>query len=167
MSFRFRPPVRSSGDGFVVDIGADEAALVRRLVDELRALLTEPEPGAEADNLLVSLFPVAHPDDAEMEAEYQRLMREELVASKLGAFDIVDDALGDGEPTAIDEGELIAVMQSVNSIRLVLGTMLGVTDDPEAADEVAAALVDSPEYALYGYLSWLLDWCVKALSRTL
>lgn len=167
MSLRFRPPVRASGDGFVVDIGADEAALVRRLVGELRALLTEGESAAGADALLVSLFPVAHPDDDEMEAEYQRLMREELVASKLGAFDVVDDVLGDGEASVLDESELTAVMQSINSIRLVLGTMLGVTDDPDATDEVASALVDSPEYALYSYLSWLLDWCVKALSRTL
>ncbi len=167
MSLRFRPPVRASGDGFVVDIGADESALVRRLVGELRAMLTDPDPGAEANELLASLFPVAHPDDEEMEAEYQRLMREELVASKLSAFEIVGDALADGETTVIDEGQLLAVTQSINSIRLVLGTMLGVTDDPDADDEVTAALVDSPEYALYSYLSWLLDWCVKALSHTL
>ena len=32
---------------------------------------------------VVRLFPVAHPDDEEREAEYQRLMRDELVQSKL------------------------------------------------------------------------------------
>ncbi len=40
---RFRPPVRPKGDRFVVDLGADESALVRRLIGELRALLTDPE----------------------------------------------------------------------------------------------------------------------------
>jgi hypothetical protein len=54
-------------------------------------------------------------------------------------------------------------MQSINSIRLVLGVMLEVTDDPDV-DEVAEGYEDSPEYALYGYLSWLLEWCVRALS---
>ena len=63
----------------------------------------------------------------------------------------------------LDEGELVAFMQSINSVRLVLGTMLAVSDDP-ADDEVAAGLEDSPEYALYGYLSWLLEHCVRALS---
>jgi hypothetical protein len=158
---RFRPPVRAKGDGFVVDLGADESALVRRLIGELRALLTDPDPDDGARSLLARLFPVAHPDDDEMEAEYQRLMRDELVESKLSAFDIVDDALsGDGR---VDDSELLAVMQSINSIRLVLGTMLGVTDDPDA-DEVTPGLEDSAEYHLYSYMSWLLEWCVRALT---
>ena len=34
------------------------------------------------------------------------------------------------------------------------------------AGEVAEGFEDSPEYALYGYLSWLLEWCVRALTGT-
>lgn len=155
---RFRAPVRASGDGFVVDLGDEEALLVRRLVDELRQLLTDPEPGEETLALLHRLFPVAHPDDPEAEAEYQRLMREELVESKLAAFEAVDVALsGDGR---LDEAGLVAFMQSVNSLRLALGSMLGVTDDPDV--EVDPAQQDSAEYHLYGYLSWLLEWSVRA-----
>ena len=81
-----------------------------------------------------------------MEAEYQRLMRDELVQSKLASFDIVDEALTWRRDATIDEGRLLAFMQSINSIRLVLGTMLGVTDDPDV-DEVKPGLEDSPEYA--------------------
>lgn len=158
---RFRPPVRRKGDGFVVDIGKDETALVRRLVGELRSMLTDPEPNDEALELIARLFPVAYPDDERMEAEYQRLMRDELVQSKLATFDVVDDVLA--ERAVIDEGRLVAVMQSINSIRLVLGVMLDVSDDPDA-DEVAEGYEDSPEYALYGYLSWLLEWSVRALT---
>jgi hypothetical protein len=58
---------------------------------------------------------------------------------------------------------MLAFMQSINSIRLVLGSMLEVSDDPDA-DEVANGLEDSPEYALYGYLSWLLEYSVQALG---
>lgn len=158
---RFRGPVHRKGDRYVIDIGADETALISRLVGELRALLIDADPGPEARQLLLRLFPVAYPEDPEMEAEYQRLMRDELVQSKLASFDIVDEALHDGEP--LDEGRMVAVMQSVNSIRLVLGNMLDVTDDP-AIDEVDDEQEDSPEYALYSYLSWLLEWCVRALS---
>jgi hypothetical protein len=157
----FRGPVRRKAGGYVIRLGDGEAALVRRLTGELRALLTDDDPGDEARALIVRLFPVAYPDDDEMEAEYQRLMRDELVQSKLASFDIVDEALTDDAP--IDEGRLIAVMQAINSIRLVLGAMLDVSDDPDA-DEVAPGFEDSPEYDLYGYLSWLLDWCVTALT---
>jgi hypothetical protein len=156
----FRGPVRKKGARFVIDLGDDEAAVVRRLVDQLRALLTDPYH-PDSQELLERLFPVAYPDDDEHEAEYQRLMREELVQSKLATFDIIDATLA--EPGPIDEGQLIAVMQSINSIRLVLGTMLEVSDDPDA-DEVMPGMEDSPEYALYGYLSWLLEHCVRALS---
>lgn len=155
---RFRPPVRSSGGGFVVDLADDEAALIRRLLGELRQLLSEPEPDEAAAALLVRLFPVARPDDLEAEAEYQRLMREELVASKLASFELVDATLaGDGR---LDEAGLVAFMQSINSLRLALGTMLGVSDDPEA--EVDPAAEQTAEYQLYGYLSWLLEWSVRA-----
>jgi hypothetical protein len=160
---RAKPPVRAAGDGFVVDLGDDESALVQRLVGELRALLTDPSPDSEARLLLVRLFPVAHPDDEELEAEYQRLMRDELVQSKLASFEIVDETLRSGRRSRIDEGRMLAFMQAINSIRLVLGVMLGVSDDPDA-DEVHPGLERSPEYALYGYLSWLLEWCVRALS---
>jgi hypothetical protein len=154
-------PIRAVGDGFVIQLGPEEAALVRRLLDELRSLLRDGEPDGETRALLVRLFPVVHPDDPDAEDEYQRLMRDELVQSKLAALDHVDEALGG--TGHVDEPRLVAFMQSVNSIRLVLGTMLGVTDDPDV-DEVTPGLEDSAEYHLYAYLSWLLDHAVRALS---
>ena len=155
---RFRPPVRPKGDGFLIDIGADEAALVVRLLGELRELLADPDPSPESQALLGRLFPAAYPDDAELEAEYQRLMREELIQSRLAAIDGVERVLsGNGR---VDEAGLTAFMQSVNAIRLILGTMIGVSDDhdTEDLDELEA----TPEHQLYGYLSWLLEWAVRA-----
>ena len=52
-------------------------------------------------------------------------------------------------------------MQSINAIRLVLGSLLGIDDD-EAADD--AEHDESPEHQLYDFLSWLLEWTVRALS---
>lgn len=159
---RFKSPVRRKADGFIIDLGADETGLVLRLIGELRALLTDPQPSTEAEALLVRLFPVAHPDDEKLEAEYQRWMRSELIQSKLAAIAIVEDALeGDG---VVDEARLMAVMQAINSLRLVLGTMVGVIDDPDL-DEVDPTYVESPEYGLYSYLSWLLEHCVRAVSH--
>jgi hypothetical protein len=162
---RRRSPVRHAGDGFVVDIGQDEADLVRRLLEELRELLTNPAPDSSERLLTVRLFPVAHPDDEAAEAEYQRLMRDELVQSKLEAIELVDEMLAAGRKgqRAVDEEHLVAFMQSVNAIRLVLGTMLGVSDEPDQ-DEVDDRVRSSPEYHLYAYLSWLLEHCVQAIS---
>ncbi len=90
-------------------------------------------------------------------------MREELVASRL-----VGDRVGEPGRSSrrtrsvlLDEGETIAFMQSINAIRLVLGSMLGITDD-ESAD--AADDADTPEHHLYDFLSWLLEWTVRSLS---
>ena len=55
-------------------------------------------------------------------------------------------------------------MQSINSVRLVLGTMLEVERRPGRRRGARPASEQSPEYALYGYLSWLLEHCVRALS---
>lgn len=161
-----RPPVRLTSRGFVVKLGDQEAELVHRLLGELRGLLTTDDPAAAA--LTGRLFPVAHPDDPEREAEYQRLMRDELVTSRLASIDVVDEALDAGRP--LDEGQLTAFVQSVNALRLVLGTMLGIlddADDPDAdptVDPVPDDKVGTPEHHLYGYLSWLLEHAVRALS---
>lgn len=148
----------------MIALGDDESAMVRRLLGELRALLTDPTPESETRALLVRLFPVAHPDDEQEQAEYHRLMADELVQSKLAAIAIVDDVLAGNEGGHVDEAGIVAFMQSVNSIRLVLGTMLGVTDDPDI-DEVAEGVEDSPEYHLYAYLSWLLEHTVRTISE--
>jgi hypothetical protein len=152
-------PVTRSGSGYVLHLGREERALVSRLLDELRALLTEPgDP-----ELVRRLFPVVHPDNVEREAEYQRLMRDELVASRLAGIETVSNVLGrSGRKVTLDEAQMVAFMQAVNGVRLVLGTLLDVTEDDELVD--SEEMDDTPEYHLYGYLSWVLDSSVQALS---
>jgi Domain of unknown function (DUF2017) len=152
-------PVTRSGSRYVLHLGRDERALVSRLLVELRALLTEP-----ADPELVRrLFPVVHPDNPEREAEYQRLMRDELVTSRLAGIETVSSVLGrSGRKVTLDEAQMVAFMQAVNGVRLVLGTLLDVTEDDEFVDR--EEVDDTPEYHLYGYLSWVLDSSVQALS---
>ena len=158
---RFRPPIRRKGDGFVIDLGNNETDVLLRLIDELRTLLTDDNPAPAAAALTARLFPVVHRDDAVMEAEYQRLMRDELVQSKLSALLQVEAALGGNG--RVDEGQLLAFMQAVNSIRLVLGVMLGISDDDSAdqLDEISE-LAETHDQMLYHYLSWILEWTVRA-----
>ena len=157
---KFVPPVEAVDGGWQIGFDAEERSLLIRLMDELGELLNGP-----GDNDLVRrLFPTAYPEDEEKEAEYQRLMREELVTSRMAAIEIVKDVLDPERTELLDEGQTIAFMQSVNAVRLVLGTMLGITDD-ESADE--ADDTDTPEHHLYDFLSWILEWTVQSLSTSM
>jgi hypothetical protein len=163
---RFKPPVyattKRGATHWVLNIGANERAVIEQLLSELRALLTDDSD--EPSPLLQRLFPMAYPDDEEKEAEYQRLMREELVTSRVIQIDAVAGYLAD-DGAYLDEGQVIALMQSVNALRVVLGTMLDVGED----DEVGTGQVgdeSEAERQLYGFLSWLLDWIVRSLQDT-
>ena len=156
---------RARGGGFNLRLNADERALVARLLDEFAALLTNPVDPSMTERL----FPVVHPNDQEQEAEYQRLMRDELVASRLAGIATVQAVLdgtsssngrSNGKSVTFDETQLSALMQALNGIRLVLGTLLDINDDEEDLPENALA----PEYQLYAYLSWVLDSAVHVLS---
>jgi hypothetical protein len=155
----FVPPVEAVDGGWRIGFDAEERSLLIRLMDELGELLDDGD-----NDLVRRLFPTAYPEDEEKEAEYQRLMREELVTSRMSAIETVKDVLDPDRTDLLDEGQTIAFMQSVNAVRLVLGTMLGITDD-ESADE--AEDNDTPEHHLYDFLSWILEWTVQSLSTSL
>jgi len=158
----FVGPIEAVDGGWQVNLDVEERNLLVRLMGELRALLTGP-----GDNeLLTRLFPQAYTDDEEKEAEYQRLMREELVASRLEAIERVETAIAPERTRLLDEEETLAFMQSLNAVRLVLGTMLGISDDDPEGDLEGddGSSGDSPEHHLYDFLSWLLEWTVRSLS---
>jgi hypothetical protein len=157
-----RPVVERTAAGFVLNLADEELDLLVRLMDELRNLLLADDPATAP--LLRRLFPPAYhlADDAEAEAEYQRLMREELVASRLAALNAVQQALAQRAP--LDDEGIHGLVQSLNSVRLVLGTLLDVGEDHDPS-EVGD---DDPmvgEHHLYTFLSWLLDAAVGAISR--
>jgi hypothetical protein len=147
--------------GWRLNLEAEERSVLARLLGELQGLLTDEENEATKP-LLRRLFPPAFLDDEEKEAEYQRLMREELVASRVASIEIVTDILQSDDTAMLSENETMAFMQSINAVRLVLGSMLNITDDESA--EVADNS-DSSEHHLYGYLGWLLDWTVRSLTN--
>lgn len=152
---RRRTPIERADGGYRLHLDGEEVDLVRRLLVELRTLVTGP-----ADHpLLTRLFPTAYSSDPERDAEYQRLMRDELVASKLAGIDAVEAALQRGD--VMTEGELLAFAQAVNGVRLALGTMLDIGEDDDAIDETAD---DAPERFLYQWFSYLLDHAVRAMS---
>jgi hypothetical protein len=157
----FIPPVERVRDGYAFNIGNEERQLVSRLLTELSQLLM----GESDDPRLVRIFPPAYhlADDAEADAEYQRLMREELVASRLAGITNVNAALQTAGP--VSEETMIAFVQSINGLRLVLGTILDVSEDQDP-DDVDEDDPSAGEFHLYNFLSWLLDWAVRALGQS-
>jgi hypothetical protein len=158
---RRRPPlpIERTPGGFVVHVDDAERDLLARLMGEMTRLLT----GTADAPVLRRVYPPAYHLDAdeESETEYQRLMHEELVASRLEALTTVSTALR--EHTVLDDAGLGALMQSLNTLRLVLGTLLDVDEDHDLED----LSPDDPmigEHQLYGYLSYLLDAAVRAAS---
>lgn len=147
--------------GYVVNLDRAELDLIIHFVDELRTLLLADDLGTSA--ITRRLFPPAYhlAGDADADVEYQRLMRDELVASRLAAMHEVDLALTSGHE--LDEAGMHGLLQSLNAVRLVLGTMLDVGEE-----HVAGSVDDDDpmvgEYQLYEFLSYLLDAAVHAVT---
>ena len=95
---RFRSRVARLGpDRYRLQLAASEAEVLVDLVEQLRSLvLQDPD-----DPALDRLFPPAYTDDDEREAEYQRLMRDELLQARLAAMDAVAATAQAGELTPL------------------------------------------------------------------
>jgi Domain of unknown function (DUF2017) len=139
---------------YVLDLDPRERELIRQLLAELRELLAL-EAG---DPRVRRLYPAAYADDASKEDEYRRLTHDELKQGRLDSVDLVESSV---DETALSAEQLTAWMQAVNSLRLILGTMLDITDD----DQELAFDPEDPDaqtQALYAYLGGLLDEIVDA-----
>jgi len=115
------------------------------------------------DPSLHRLFPPAYTDDDDANAEFQRLMREELLEGKLAALEIVEQTAGSEH---LSGEQLEAWLGALESLRLFLGTQLDVSEELYAA-ELDPEDPSAPALALYGYLSWLQEQAVDALSSSL
>lgn len=146
---------RSDGD-FDIRITATERELLSSWAGQLRGLLDDDDHRP----VLRRLSPPAYGDDVVRDAEYQALMGDDLRRSRRQALDVL---LATAERDRIDEEEAVAWMQAINSVRLVLGTHLDVSEDdpPGIPGGPDAAL-----HASYHVLSALLDELVTALSAT-
>jgi hypothetical protein len=138
-------------------LGDGERAALLDLADELRALVV-----AE-DDAVGRLFPAAFRDDPEASAEYDRLVRGELVSGRLAALDTVRETI---DADRLDEEQLAAWCGALNDLRLVHGERLGVTEDTYER-ELDPADPRAPALAVFGWLTWLQGNAVEALASRL
>lgn len=156
-------PFEYTRRGYRCNLDPDERHLVRRLIGEVRELLSTTTAD---DPKMNRLFPPAYLDDDEAQNEYQQFMRDELVASRLEAIMRVDAFLADDSTADVSVDDLDAFSRALNSVRLVLGTLLDIDDDDDTDDGHIGTNVTHPnEMNLYNYLSWLLECSVAARMK--
>jgi hypothetical protein len=122
-------------------------------MDQFVAVMADPDAP-----VLYRLFPPAYsaPGDAAHQEEFRRLMQQDLVDRHREDLELV---VSTAEATALSEMQLLAWSRAINSVRLALGTYLGVSEDQPSSRS------DSWAESTYELLGVLLEETVDALSR--
>jgi Domain of unknown function (DUF2017) len=147
---------RRRGGEIGLTLSRDERALLSGLAAELREQL-DGEPGD--DPSMRRLFPPAYDDEAEEHA-YRELAGDSLLDGRRAALDLLANTV-DQKRLSAEEAD--AWLRALNDLRLVLGTRLDVQEDTFTGD-LSPDDPNAPALAVYGYLTWIQDQLVTALS---
>lgn len=148
---------RDRKGGYRVLLPPEERELLRSLPAQLREVMQTDDPA------LRRLFPPAYPEDSEADNEFRRLMRAELLEGKLAALQVVEET---ADADRLSGEQLEGWLGALESLRLYLGTQLDISEETYA-EELDPDDPAAPALALYGYLSWLQEEVVAALSSSL
>ncbi len=140
---------------FDVRLVAEAKQGILALAEELEELQSTDRPETRR------LFPTAYPDDPERDAGYQVFAKDQLIDKRREAVDIIRRTADAEVLTAEELGSWMGVL---NDLRLVLGTMLDVSEDE---DEIDVAGEDAESKLLYHYLGELVHGMVQALTTSL
>lgn len=160
---------RNKAGTFTVTLDLASAQVLGDLPRRLKNVLERTDV---RDKVVARLFPRAHANPAE-DAEYRRLLGDELLQRKLESVRVFEQTLAQMSPARswprknvslqIRPEDFTAWLGFVNDMRLVIGTELDITEDgwntridpndPQAED-----------YFLLEYLGWLEDSLLRACS---
>lgn len=150
--------VRRARDGRLeLRIPREEREVLRTLPAQLREVLGSSDPA------LRRVFPPAHADDRELDAQYQELVHDDLLAQRLRAADTMAATI---DARRLDGDQALAWLSALNDLRLILGTKLDVREDM-TPDDVPGDDPLAPGFALYYYLGFLEEQVVEALAESL
>jgi hypothetical protein len=151
------PVVARDNDLFEITLTVDERSTLLSFVDQLSDILAMGPDDAR----LRRLFPTAYHENPDHDAEYQGYMRDELTQSRSASIAVVKEVLESTD--LITAAQLHAFMSVLNNLRLVLGTLLDVGED-DFEDDIDENDPSFGQWQLYGYLGWLMEWTISALS---
>ena len=152
------PVRRMRGGMFELRLDAGERDVLRGLPDQLRSLIEDEDPSS--DPAMARLYPPAYLDDPIRNLEFEEMAGDDLTMGRLAAIERMK-ATVDAE--RLSEDDLLAWLSVSNDLRLVLGTRLEITEEPSDA-EFPPQDPRAGAFALYAYLTWLVDAIVQALS---
>ncbi len=147
---------RSPDGSFAVRLPQEERDLLGGLPAQAHALLDAGDASVER------LFPPAFADDPDADEEYRRLVGSSLRDGKLAALGELARTAGADRLT---EAELESWLGALESLRLVVGTQLDITEESYGSFDPSDP--DAPRLALYHWLSWLQEEVVQALASAL
>lgn len=153
---------RRSGDDIAVRIPGFVRDAIGRTLDDMRSLLVTGND--ELGGPLTRLFPTAYTEHPELDEEYQRFMRSELLASRLSSLETVAATI---EQTQITPDEAYGWMQAVNGARVLIGSVLGIDHDEWTPDDLGEMDDDDPRFRmllLYELLHEVLVGLIDVLS---
>ena len=140
-----------------LSLSAEERELLRNLPGQLEEVFD----AAPEDPSLLRLSPPAYTDQPEQEAEYRKYMGDDLRQRQREALRVLRETAG---AERLSEEQAQSWLSALNSLRLVLGTQLDITEEDDVVARPDPDDPRAPALALYGYLSWLLDQVVDALA---
>lgn len=175
--------IRSRGGTLTLTLDGDEAALLRAVVSDVRSLLEPPPDAGSGDPLeelagmtdsdgipptdpaLARLLPDGYRDDPEAAADLRRLTEGSLRQTKSEAAEQVLGSIPDGGgKVKLGDEEAGAWLTSLNDVRLVLGTRLGVSEESEMLGGYEPGEAGAAPYLVYHWLTGLQEELVTALS---
>lgn len=161
----------------VLEISVIEAAHLADLVGQFAELLSEsPTDGAARpdDPALARLVPDAYRDDAAAAREFRSLTAGDLLQRRRDEAEAVlqdlspdgeawdaagrsDDELAETVEIRLSRTRAYAWLRTLNALRLVLATRLGIDADDDHDD-------GDPRFGIYDWLGYRLDGLVAALD---
>ncbi|MGA2036195.1 MAG: DUF2017 family protein [Acidimicrobiales bacterium] len=140
---------------FRIGLGTNERELLKALPSRAQGLLEARDPST------ARVFPVAYPQEAKAESDYQEMMGAHLLHRHQRAFDTLAATV---DAPSVDEDEIQQWLDALEVLRLLLGTQLDVTEDVIDVDDSDP---HAPQVAVYQYLSMLQGEIVDSLAETL
>jgi len=139
--------------------------VIAHLLGELRneVEVAKTATPAELEPHMKRLFPTAYHNDEQHNDEYRRLTHGDLADTHLAALNDALLLLAPGR--VFGEGDLERFVRAINAMRLVLGTVLDVSED-DADDDTSDS--DDPvalQREVYHYLGWLLHTSLDQLRK--
>lgn len=166
---------RSIRGKVTLNLNFDERKVLRELFSQMHELLEVPDVPEESDPLaalvgldgptqepsdpaIARLFPSAYKDDEDAASDFRRFTEPDLRNEKLTNLEMVSHLLEtDSEKLELNSAQINAWLKSLNDLRLVLGTRIGITDDYREKQST------DPGLHLYDYLTYLQSTLIEAL----